>query len=58
MWNWGRRPDALVDAIAQRTNHLAHDAIANNHPWVTEAVNQWTNQPSRPLDRRAPKPDS
>ena len=43
MWNWGRRPDGLVDAIAQRTNHLAHDAIANNHPWVTEAVNQWTN---------------
>ena len=35
MWNWGRRPDGLVAAVQRRVDHLVHQAVDSQQPWVT-----------------------
>ena len=46
LWSIGSRPQPLTDAIARRTNHLGHTALAINQPWINNAIHQWTQHHS------------
>jgi conjugative relaxase-like TrwC/TraI family protein len=41
LWASGHRPRPLVDAVNRRSQHLAHRAIVDREPWVTESVRAW-----------------
>jgi hypothetical protein len=42
MWNWGRRPEELHEAVSRRIDHLTHTAITTGQPWVTTVVTEWS----------------